>query len=83
MTNTLEFIETRLQQAFEPEYLVVEDQSHLHVGHAGAKEGGHYRVTISSKHFQGVNRLACHRKIYETLEPLKEHGIHALSISLK
>ncbi len=83
MTSTVEFIENTLQKAFQPEYLSVEDQSHQHIGHAGAKEGGHYHITISCKAFEGLSTLQCHRMIYQTVEPLKDNGIHALSISLK
>ncbi len=33
-------IETRLQQAFDPETLILKDVSAAHAGHAGARPGG-------------------------------------------
>ena len=37
-------IERCLQQALAPTALQVEDDSHLHAGHAGAREGRHFTV---------------------------------------
>ena len=45
-------ITRRLKEAFEPETLGVEDESHLHEGHEGAKDGrGHFRVLIINAAF--------------------------------
>ena len=74
-------IERRLTTAFEPSELLVKDQSHLHAGHAGAKEGkGHFDVRIVSERFDGCSRIARHRMIYEALGDYIESDIHALSI---
>lgn len=43
-------LETRLS----PERLEVIDESHLHVGHAGARDGrGHFRIRIECSGFAG------------------------------
>jgi BolA protein len=74
-------IERLLQEAFQPSHLLVKDQSHLHVGHAGAKDGrGHFDVTIVSNAFEGKRPLARHRLIYDALGALMETDIHALRI---
>ena len=74
-------IERRLTTAFEPSELLVKDQSHLHAGHAGAKEGkGHFDVRIVSERFDGCSRIARHRMVYEALGDYIESDIHALSI---
>ena len=74
-------IEQLLTEAFEPSHLLVKDQSHLHAGHAGAKDGrGHFDVTIVSKAFIGKRSLARHRMIYDALGSLMETDIHALRI---
>jgi BolA protein len=74
-------IESLLQEAFQPSHLLVKDQSHLHVGHAGAKDGrGHFDVTIVSNAFEGKRPLARHRLIYDALGALMETDIHALRI---
>jgi len=74
-------IEKLLTEALEPSYLLVKDQSHLHAGHAGAKDGrGHFDVTIVSEAFAGKRPLARHRLIYDALGSLMDTDIHALRI---
>ncbi len=74
-------IKTRLNTAFAPLYLQVDDDSAEHAGHPGAAEGGHYRVTIVSAEFIGATRLIRHRMVYNALADAMQRGIHALSIS--
>ncbi|NIM71337.1 MAG: BolA/IbaG family iron-sulfur metabolism protein [Xanthomonadales bacterium] len=74
-------IRERLQAALCPESLVVEDESHLHVGHVGARDGrGHFRVMIVSPAFNGKPMLARHRAVYTALGELMQSDIHALAI---
>ena len=49
-------IRSRLEAAFTPDLLEIIDDSHLHAGHAGAREhgGGHFRVRIRSAAFDGM-----------------------------
>lgn len=75
-------IEQLLVDAFAPQDMLVKDQSHLHAGHAGAKEGkGHFDVTIVSEKFDGVNRIGRHRLVYDALGAFMESDIHALRIN--
>nr|WP_235996598.1 MULTISPECIES: BolA family protein [unclassified Pseudoxanthomonas] len=70
-----------MEQAFQPERLEVADDSHRHVGHAGARDGrGHFDVTIVSAAFAGRAPLARHRAIYAALGEMMTTDIHALSI---
>ena len=79
--DRVETIETLLTEAFSPARLLVKDQSHLHAGHAGARDGrGHFDVTIESDVFRDKRPLACHRLIYDALGSLMETDIHALRI---
>lgn len=74
-------IRARLQEAFAPQELEIEDQSHLHAGHAGARDGrGHFRVIIRAQAFSGLSPLARHRRVYQALDDLMRTDIHALSI---
>ena len=74
-------IEKLLTDAFQPSHILVKDQSHLHAGHAGARDGrGHFDVTIVSNAFTGKRPLARHRLIYDALGTLMETDIHALRI---
>lgn len=75
-------IERLLKAALAPQELLVKDQSHLHAGHAGAKEGkGHFDVTIVSERFDGVNRIGRHRLVYDALGTFMDSDIHALRIT--
>ena len=75
-------IRERLSAALHPDELEIVDESHKHVGHAGAKDGrGHFRVRIVSEKFAGLPPLRCHRLIYAAVGDLMETDIHALSIS--
>jgi BolA family transcriptional regulator, general stress-responsive regulator len=73
-------IERVLRDKLAPDDLVVQDDSHLHAGHTGAREGGHYTVRILSARFAGLSRPARHRLVYDALGPLTPQGIHALAI---
>ncbi|MDH3338643.1 MAG: BolA family transcriptional regulator [Gammaproteobacteria bacterium] len=75
-------IKSMLTAALAPDELLVKDQSHLHAGHAGAKEGkGHFEVTIVSDEFTGLNRIARHRLVYDALGNFLATDIHALRIN--
>jgi BolA family transcriptional regulator, general stress-responsive regulator len=73
-------IEAALRAALQPTEIEVGDDSHLHAGHAGAREGGHYSVRIRSARFAGLSRVARHRLVYDSLGSLMTAGIHALII---
>ena len=76
-----EKIEAMLTKAFSPDQLLVKDQSHLHAGHAGARDGrGHFEVIIVADAFDGCSRIESHRLIYDALGHLMTTDIHALSI---
>ncbi|MDH3379136.1 MAG: BolA family transcriptional regulator [Gammaproteobacteria bacterium] len=75
-------IERLLAAALSPSELLVKDQSHLHAGHAGAKEGkGHFEVIVVSEKFAGHNRIARHRMVYDALGIFMDSDIHALKIN--
>ena len=70
-----------LVAAFRPDVLDIVDESHLHAGHAGARDGrGHFRVRIVSACFVGMAPLARHRAVYAALGSLMVTDIHAVSI---
>jgi BolA family transcriptional regulator, general stress-responsive regulator len=71
----------RLESRFAPSVLIVQDESHLHVGHAGAAGGhGHFRVTIVAEAFRGMPPVARHRLVYAAVDDLLRTDIHALAI---
>ncbi|NEZ03846.1 BolA family transcriptional regulator [Wenzhouxiangella sp. XN201] len=74
-------IRERLEAALAPDELEIVDESHLHRGHPGAKDGrGHFRVRIVSDVFAGLPRLARHRRVYAAVGDLMTTDIHALNI---
>lgn len=84
MTLRDEIIET-LTRELRPERLAVEDESHLHAGHAGSREGGetHFRVDVVSDVFAGRSRIERHRVVNASLAPAFARGLHALAIKAR
>lgn len=74
-------LRTKLEKAFAPEMLAIENESHRHAGHLG-DDGGHthFRVKIVSSSFDGKSRVERHRMIYTALAEDMAGGIHALAI---
>ena len=77
--DTVELLRQRLA-TLEPSSVAIEDESQRHAGHAGAKEGGHYKITIVAVAFAGHNTVRRHRMIHEAVGDLMRGRIHALSI---
>lgn len=81
MNGRMERIRARLDATFAPIDCQLTDESHLHAGHAGAASGaGHYRLRLVSERFEGVNRVARHRLVYDCLRDMMHSDIHALTI---
>lgn len=81
MSERIEKIRDRLVATFTPLDCQLVDDSHLHAGHAGAASGaGHYSVRIVSDRFDGLNRVARHRLVYDCLRDMMTSDIHALNI---
>lgn len=81
MNHRLDTIRNKLVATFAPLECLVEDQSAMHAGHAGATSGGgHYQVRIVSTVFEGKNRLIRHRLVYDCLAEMMHAEIHALTI---
>jgi len=80
-----EKIEKKLSDAFAPEQLDIEDQSHLHAGHAGAREGGqsHFKVDVVAAAFDGKSRVERQRMIYAVLADELAGPVHALALSAR
>lgn len=82
--SRVEAIRLALLRAFPDAQLEVEDESHLHAGHAGAATGrGHFRLRIVSRGFAGLSPIARHRAVYAALGDLMQTDIHALSIDAR
>ena len=74
-------IRKELEARCSPTELMIKDQSQLHAGHEGAKDGkGHFDVTIVSRDFEGQNRIQRHRMVYDALTQLMHPAIPAIRI---
>ena len=81
--SVAETIRVKLTERLAPTRLVVLDESHRHAGHAGARPGGetHFKLTVVSAAFAGLNRVARQRLVYQTLSEELASGVHALSLT--
>lgn len=72
----------KLTHCFAPDTLEVIDESHLHAGHSGAREGGesHFRVKITAQAFTGKMLVQRHRMVNEALAEELAGPVHALAI---
>jgi BolA protein len=82
--SRIEKYEFALKQALSIDSLKIDDESHLHAGHAGAQGGaGHYRIFVKSSAFNGLSRVQQHRLVYDALSAWMPHEIHALAIVIQ
>ncbi len=80
--NSSARIEEILRRRFEPLHLELRDDSHKHVGHAGATSGGgHFHVLIVADAFEGKSRLEQHRMVHAAVADLFGEAIHALGMT--
>lgn len=80
----VEAIRVAIEAALAPVSLQIEDESHRHAGHAGARDGrGHFRVDVVSAAFAGLAPIARHRAVYAAVGDLMTTDIHALAISAR
>lgn len=76
-----ERIRSILVEKFAPTELRIKDQSHLHAGHVGAKDGrGHFDLYLVTAAFDGVPQLQRHQQVYGALTDMLVTDIHALRI---
>ncbi|MGG5811939.1 BolA family protein [Falsiroseomonas sp. CW058] len=80
-----ERIDAAIRAAFPPAEVAVQDDSHRHIGHAGARPEGetHYTVTVVSPAFAGMGRVARSRAVHAVLDAEFQRGLHALSLVLR
>ena len=75
----------QLRADLAPSQLDVIDESGDHAGHVGSNGsafGTHFRVRVASPRFEGQTRVACHRLVYDSLQPFIAQGVHAIAIEI-
>ena len=84
MSDRLERIRACLQQSLQPLQLEVEDESHRHAGHEGARDGrGHFRVRVVAAEFSGMPLIRRHQRVYAALGDMMRTDIHALALETR
>ena len=84
MSDRIERIRACLEQALLPSQLDVEDESHRHAGHEGARDGrGHFRVRIVAAEFSGMPLIKRHQRVYAALADMMRTDIHALALETR
>lgn len=78
-------IRTKIEAGLSPAVLEIVDESHMHAGHAGAREEGesHFRVLVVADAFAGLSRVDRQRKVYELLADDLKSDIHALALTTR
>jgi BolA family transcriptional regulator, general stress-responsive regulator len=79
-TERLARLRAALEQELAPLSLDISDDSAAHAGHAGAREGGHFRVCLVSAAFRGRSQIERHRLVYAAVAGLMHGDVHALNI---
>lgn len=78
--SVAESIQQKLTQAFNPAFLNIENDSHLHSSGRGSES--HFKVTMASEAFEGKRSVARHQAVYGCLQAELEGGVHALALHL-
>lgn len=83
LTPVKDAIQAKLEAGLTPQAVEIVDESDLHAGHAGAREGGesHFRVTVISAEFTRKNRIERQRLVYTILAAEMAGPVHALSLT--
>ena len=72
-------ITDKLRQHFQPEYLELLNESHMH---AGPATDSHFNLILVSDSFSGLSRVKRHQAIYRVLADEMAGPIHALALHL-
>ena len=77
-------LQQKLTEAFAPDYLEIIDESELHRGHGGWREGGetHFRVAMRASALNDMTRVQRSRAVHKVLEAELQDRVHALSLDL-
>jgi BolA protein len=76
-------IRAAVERELAPTHVEVIDDSAAHAGHAGARSGGHFRLAVISRAFEGRTALQRHRLVYAAVAPLMDGAVHALNIDAR
>lgn len=71
-------INTKLNTGFQPVYLQVTNESHMHSVPPGSET--HFKVVLCSAGFVGKRQVQRHQAVYACLAEELQQGVHALAL---
>ena len=71
-------IQLKLDQAFKPMHLQVENESHMHSVPKDSET--HFKVVLVTHEFEGLNKVKQHQAVYKVLEEELAGSVHALAL---
>lgn len=74
-----ESFKKKINEHFNPELFLVENESHRH---AGPQQESHFKVYIVSKRFDSLSRVERQRAVLDLVKEEMKQGLHALSLRL-
>lgn len=80
IVTTADRLADDLRRGLDATHVEVDDESALHAGHVGAREGGHFSATVVSTRFADLDPVSRHRLVYAALGDLAARGVHALAL---
>tara|TARA_B100000029_G_C17355271_1_gene880463 strand:- start:104 stop:358 length:255 start_codon:yes stop_codon:yes gene_type:complete len=81
MTNYLDEVKAKINKEFEPEKLILVDNSSLHKKHSSFDSNKfHIKLIIKSKKLENMTKIDSHRAIFSILDNEMKNKIHALEI---
>lgn len=71
-------LQQKLQEAFNPEFLKIDNESHMHNVPAGSES--HFKVVLVSQLFAGQMPVKRHQQVYQVLADEMQNEVHALAL---
>lgn len=71
-------IQTLIENNFAINYLNLVNESHMHSVPENSET--HFKLTLVSSDFEGLNKVKRHQQIYALVNPLMDEGLHALAL---
>ena len=84
MITFLEKVKEKINNKFNPEQILLIDNSYLHTKHKSFDSNKlHIKLIIKSKKLKNMSKIDAHKKIFSVLSDEMKSSIHALEIKIK
>ena len=83
MMDFFDIIKEKINKKFNPENLVLIDNSKLHIKHKSYdSKKFHLKIIIKSEKLKNMDKIAAHKEIFSILKDEMNNKIHALEIEI-